>query len=68
MSLPGIGDKVWLRAGASGNERFSFNSSSYNRFVLTGKVAASGSVMSLLNGSIQLSTIPTANCFERLFF
>ena len=68
VTLSNVGDKVWLRAGTGGNERFSFNSSSYNRFVLAGKVAASGSVMSLLNGSIQLSTIPTANCFERLFF
>lgn len=66
VTLANIGDKVWLRAGSGGNQGMTQNEK-VNKFTMTGKVAASGDVMSILDGENELTAIPTANCFYKLF-
>lgn len=56
---------VWIR----GNNT-SFNAdktASYVHFIMSGKIAASGNVMSLLDKTCQSVTIPSPNCFAGLF-
>ena len=70
ITLVNAGDKVYLRAGASGNTRLSKSSSDYRRFTLSNSCAASGNVMSLLAQkesdwqSVNMGTY----CFLRLFY
>ena len=48
-ALPNVGDKVWFKAKTT-NTKMGSSSANYNMFVMKGKVAASGSIMSLLDG------------------
>ena len=48
-------------------EGFSNGSSKYSSFTMTGKIAASGSVMSLIDGAGVSTTIPNTYCFNNLF-
>ena len=50
------------------NSGFASSSSDYNKFVMTGKIAASGSIMYLLKKEGDLDTIPSNNCFSNLFY
>ena len=73
ITLPSVGDKVYFRAGEGGNLRFAFANNSfspikYNFFVLTGRISASGSINSLLNGleeTVSLNTYAFAFLFVR---
>ena len=73
ITLPSVGDKVYFRAGEGGNLRFAFANNSfspikYNFFVLTGRISASGSINSLLNGleeTVSLNTYAFASLFVR---
>ena len=49
VTLAHAGDKVWFKAGPSGNTSMGNSDSSYNSFVMTGKLAGSGSILSLLD-------------------
>ena len=49
ITLANVGDKVQMRATEAGNSTFSSNGSVYNRFIMTGKIAASGNIQSLLD-------------------
>ena len=49
VTLAHAGDKVWFKAGSGGNTRLGSGDSSYNYFVMTGKIAATGSILSLLD-------------------
>ena len=51
ITLANIGDHVFFRAGEGGNDRFAYNASAFRYFTLTGNVAASGDIMSLLDAS-----------------
>ena len=44
-----VGDKVYMRAVAAGNSRMGTSSSNYHKFVMTGRIAASGNINTLLN-------------------
>ena len=44
-----VGDKVYMRAVAAGNSRMGTSSGNYHKFVMIGKVAASGNINTLLN-------------------
>ena len=68
VTLARVGSKVWLRAGSGGNSSFCSIYNKRNNFVLTGKVAASGDLMSILDGEQQLTNIPAMYCFANLFF
>lgn len=68
VTLNYAGDEVYFRNGgeevASG---FSASSSNYYNFTMTGSIAASGNVMSLLDKNCKSTTIPCDYCFAYLF-
>ena len=66
VTLANAGDWMALRAKTT-NTRMSSSESSYNTFVMTGKIAASGSIMYLLKNDGDLDTISSDYCFCRLF-
>ena len=49
IALTNVGDKVYMRAVADGNSRMGTGYSNYHQFNMTGKIAASGNVNTLLN-------------------
>lgn len=59
------GDKALIRG--NNPEGFSSELRIYTSFTMTGKIAASGSVMSLIDGEGESLTIPNKNCFAHLF-
>ncbi len=66
VTLEKVGDKALLRG--VNPEGFSFGINSYTCFVSSSSIAASGSVMSLIDGVGETDTIPNARCFYRLFY
>ena len=65
ISLKRKGDKALLRG--NNPQGFSDITSKYTKFVMTGRIAASGSVMSLIGGNDKNLTIKGEKCFYRLF-
>ena len=61
VNLANIGDKVYIRATSAGNVRIGTDVWNYNKFVMTGKIAASGNVDTLLNKSRNATL--TNNCY-----
>ena len=59
------GDKALLRG--HNPQGISRGDSSFTRFVMTGRIAASGSVMSLIDGKGESLVIPGEKCFRNLF-
>ena len=51
VTLANIGDKMYIRATDAGNTGMGSSESKYNQFEMTGKIAASGNVDTLLNKS-----------------
>ena len=68
ITLANVGDKVYFRAKYD-NERFATSSSAYNYFVMTGKIAASGNLNTLLkaDGSV-LDLTGRDYCYFCMFF
>ena len=64
--LAHAGDKVYFRNKSESVTAFS---ASYNRyqFSMTGKISASGNVMSLVDKTCTATAIPNDNCFSYLF-
>lgn len=58
------GDKVYLRGD---NAQFPYNEVEYVHFVITGPIAASGNIMSLIDPTCASVTIPDDCCFNFLF-
>ena len=67
VTLANVGDKVWLKAGQNGNNGTASSTSDGWRFSLTNKVAASGSIMSLINGDQETYAISQNYAFHKLF-
>ena len=65
ITLVHKGDKALLRGDNS--EGFSKRSNKYSSFTMTGKIAASGSVMSLIDGTGETLVVPADYCFYSLF-
>ena len=65
ITLVHKGDKALLRGDNS--EGFSKRSNKYSFFTMTGKIAASGSVMSLIDGTGETLVVPADYCFYSLF-
>lgn len=65
ITLANVGDYVYFKAGAGGNKSFATvdgNEIPDNwRFTLTGKIAASGSIMSLLDGEKNIDKMTNDN-------
>ncbi|MCQ2342279.1 MAG: hypothetical protein MJZ75_02120 [Paludibacteraceae bacterium] len=64
IHLDAMGDKVYFR-GTTG--RWSFGTDRYVHFTMLGTIAASGNIMSLIDPTCQLVSIPTLSCFNSLF-
>ena len=63
--LENVGDKVWMKAGEGGNLGGWFTSSAdYYRFKMTGLIAASGNLMSIVDGETETFRAKT---FRSLF-
>ena len=69
ITLAAIGDHVFFRAGAGGNTRICETSQRHRRFSFSGRVSASGSIQSLLDGSTPTVTMDTSvnGTFRQLF-
>ncbi len=65
VMLVHVGDKALLKG--NNPNRFSSQEDAFTRFVMTGKIAASGSVMSLVDGAGLSTEIPVNYCFYALF-
>lgn len=66
ITLEKKGDKALIRGN---NPRgFTIMPPDYTHFMMTGKIAASGSVMSLIDGKGETTTIPNTYCFYGLFY
>lgn len=63
--IPKRGDKAILRG--DNPQGLSVDGDNYIRFIMTDSIAASGSVMSLLDGVGESKTIPNSECFTSLF-
>lgn len=66
VTLANVGDECFIRAKTT-NSRFATASYNYNKFVMSGKIAASDSIMYLLKNDGDLDTIPSSSCFLRMF-
>ena len=64
ITLANVGDKVYFRGD---NTTVSESSSIYYKFVMSGKIAASGNIMSLLDKTCQSTTIANNFCYYRMF-
>ena len=67
VTLSNVGDQMVIRAKTT-NSGMGVGESDYNYFVMTGKIAASGSIMYLLKNDGDLDTISSEWCFRRLFY
>lgn len=70
ITLANIGDKVWFKAGPGGNTAMYAGLTNNVSFVIkaeNGLVAASGSIMSLLNGEEETFTLQATRTFRTLF-
>ena len=59
-------DKLFFRAGESGNKRFSKDNDDYYQFKISGEIAARGSIMSLLDRNCRKNAVPS-HAFRYLF-
>lgn len=64
ITLANVGDKVYFRGD---NTTVSESTSIYYRFVMSGKIAASGNIMSLLDKTCQSTTISNNYCYYNMF-
>ena len=65
ITLVHKGDKALLRG--NNPEGFSKGYNKYSSFTMTGKIVASGSVMSLIDGTGETLVVPADYCFYSLF-
>ena len=64
ITLANAGDKVYFRGD---NTTVSESTSIYYKFVMSGKIAASGNIMSLLDKTCQSTTISNNYCYYYMF-
>ena len=64
ITLTNIGDKVYFRGD---NITVSESNSIYYKFVMSGTIAASGNIMSLLDKTCQSTTISNDYCYRSMF-
>lgn len=65
LTLANIGDKVYMRAKTE-NQTIGSSSSNYYKFVMTGKIAASGNIQTLLKADGSRTDAPS-NCYRNMF-
>ena len=65
LTLANVGDKVYMRA-KNENQTIGSSSSKYYKFKMTGKIAASGNIQTLLKTDGSRTDAPS-NCYRNLF-
>ena len=65
ITLANAGDKVYFRGD---NTTVSESNATYYKFVMSGKIAASGNIMSLLDKTCQSTTISNNYCYYYMFY
>lgn len=65
MTLANVGDKVYMRA-KNENLTFSASAAAYYKFVMSGKIAASGNIQTLLKADGSRTDTP-AWCYFSMF-
>ena len=65
LTLANVGDKVYMRAKTE-NQTIGNSNSNYYKFVMTGKIAASGNIQTLLKADGSRTDAP-ANCYYYMF-
>ena len=65
ITLANVEDKVYMRATNAGNTGMGRSPVGYNKFVMTGKIAASGNVNTLLNQNGNATL--TSYCYYSMF-
>ena len=65
ITLANAGDKVYFRGN---NTTVSESYSIYYNFVMSGKIAASGNIMSLLDTTCKSTTISNNDCYNSMFY
>ena len=65
ITLAKVGDKVYFRGY---NTTVGESSTMYYKFVMSGKIAASGNIMSLLDKTCQSTTISNNYCYSNIFY
>ena len=65
ITLANVGDKVYFRGD---NTTIGESVSVYYKFVMSGKIAASGNIMSLLDKTCQSTTISNNYCYHYMFY
>lgn len=69
VTLANIGDEVCFRAGSGGNTTFGTSSGVYNKFVTTGRLDVMGNIMSLLDQTMAITSLPSVSyVFNGLFW
>lgn len=63
ITLATVGNKVYFKAKTT-NGAFSSSNSNYHRFMMSGKIAASGDIQSLVDNAIQSNTAATRQYFS----
>ena len=63
VTLANVDDKMWVRATSTNKAMASNYDTTYNKFVMTGQIAASGNINSLLNGP-DPDAVTTAPLYE----
>jgi hypothetical protein len=67
ITLSNVGDKVYFRAKQDNNV-FATSTSKYNKFVMTGKIAASGNINTLLKADGSVVDLTGRNyCYSNMF-
>ena len=66
ITLASVGDRVYFAAGPGGNVRLSSDSNSRYTFSMSGRIAASGSIMSLLDRIDPPDSVP-GSCYSGMF-
>jgi hypothetical protein len=67
ITLANVGDKVYFRAKQD-NNAFATGTSNYNKFVMTGKIAASGNINALLKTDGSVDDLSTRDlCYYNMF-
>ena len=65
--LANVGDKVYFRAKQD-NQQFAIDGNKYNKFVMTGKIAASGNINTLLKADGSVLDLTGRNyCYSSMF-
>ena len=66
IALKSVGDKLYVRGYNPNGFNFDANLG-HSGFAMSGRIAASGNIMSLLDGCGKTLVIPSNNCFQWLF-